>query len=275
MSDSGDNYLNQAVRELLITYGVKKLYNSILENIHEDFLFYSKILEINNIDLPVFLKKINTKEAVKEVPKECTIENRVVDVKEVPKECTIENTKEVSRDSTIDNGVDVVKEVLKNAPDISGQPVDVVKSSSEKKPVKKKEPAQTSVNDLSDASVTPSETPSSVDVSGVSIDDIGNKDIDENSSQNSNNLSSKQKQRIEQKQKHDENLKNGIVPESLLTKENLEQWITVEGLTCAHVAAKIVGCREEEVSTRIKILKIKRSKKSEIAQKTKIPKKNK
>jgi hypothetical protein len=82
----------------------------------------------------------------------------------------------------------------------------------------------------------------------------------------------KQKQRAEQKQKREENLAKGIEPESLLTKENLEQWIGVEGRTCAHIAAKIVGCKEEDVSTLVKAYKIKKEGKN-IAQKVLIGKK--
>jgi hypothetical protein len=59
----------------------------------------------------------------------------------------------------------------------------------------------------------------------------------------------KQKQRAEQKLKYEENMAKGIEPKSLLTKENLQDWLCEKGYTFAHIAAKIVGCKEEEVST--------------------------
>jgi hypothetical protein len=115
----------------------------------------------------------------------------------------------------------------------------------------------------------------------TTIDNIGNEnpvvqpndEADETSSQGSKKGDQyKQKQRAEQKQKRAENVAKGIEPESLLTKENLEQWIVVEGKTCAHIAAKIVGCKEEEVSSLAKVYKIKKEGKN-MAQKVLIGKK--
>jgi NAD-dependent DNA ligase len=65
-----------------------------------------------------------------------------------------------------------------------------------------------------------------------------------------------------QKQKYEENLANGVDLKTLLTKEKLEQWHGVEGKTYAYIAAEIVGCKEEKISSLIEAFGIQRPNKN-------------
>jgi hypothetical protein len=170
---------------------------------------------------------------------------------------------DVPKESTI--GCDVSGGNVVVQPTAATSDVKSVVVQTGKKPVKKKAVA----------------VPAPVADSGeMSIDNIGNtnpimngNEEDETSSQGSKKGDAyKQKQRMEQKLKYEENVAKGIEPTTLLTKENLEDWIGVEGYTYAHVAAKIVGCKEEEVSSLAKVFGIKRAKPN-VAQKVLIRKK--
>jgi hypothetical protein len=295
----------------LIDYGVKKVCGAILGNVHEDFVCYSKLLEIKDVDVPVFLKKggdvAEAKPAVvsdvkPNVVPDVKYPNVVADVKPdvvsdvktdvrgpedrsqrvLPMAETDVTHPDVSGNTPGNDQMEVPKEnTIGYVVDVSGGNVDVpnptapiaettvknVVVQTGKKPVKVKGKAA---------------APPVAENSGeTTIDNIGNQnpivqandEADETSSQGSKKGDQyKQKQRAEQKQKREENLAKGIEPESLLTKENLEQWICVEGRTYAYIAAYIVGCKEEEVSSLAKVYKIKKEGKN-IAQKVLIGKK--
>lgn len=279
-----DEYLQRTVRKLLIDYGVKKLCGAILGNVREDFLCYSKLLEIKDVDVPVFLKKVgDVAEAKPDV-----VPNVVSDVKPETKPDVVAEAKsdvvtdvktnvDVSGNAPGNGTLEVPKESTIEI-DVSGGNVDVpniknVVVQSGKKPVKVKGKA--------------AQPPVAEEVGDMSIDNIGNTNPivqangeeaeenveDETSSQGSKKGDQyKQKQRAEQKLKREENLAKGIEPESLLTRENLEQWIGVEGRTYAYIAGKIVGCKEEDISTLAKVYEIKKAKKN-VAQKVLIAKK--
>ena len=275
-----DEYLQRTVRKLLIDYGVKKLCSAILGNVREDFLCYSKLLEIKDVEVPTFLKKVgDVAEAKPDV-----VADVVSDVKSEPKPDVVAEVKtdvDVSGNAPGNGTLEVPKESTIGI-DVSGGHVDVpniknVVVQTGKKPVKVKGKAAA--------------PPVAEEVGDMSIDNIGNTNPavqtndkengeeaeenveDETSSQGSKKGDQyKQKQRAEQKLKREENLAKGIEPESLLTRENLEQWIGVEGRTYAYIAGKIVGCKEEEVSTLAKVYEIKKATKN-IAQKVLIGKK--
>jgi len=283
-----DEYLQRTVRKLLIDYGVKKLCSVILGNVREDFLCYSKLMEIKDVDVPTFLKKVvDVAEAKADV-----VADVKPDVKPEPKPNVVAEKKsdvDVSGNAPGNGSLEVPKEsTIGNIVDVSGGNVDVpnikhVVVQGTKKPVNIK--GKGIVNGKAAA------PPVAEEVGDMSIDNIGNTNPvapltneneegeeaeenveDETSSQGSKKGDQyKQKQRAEQKLKREENLAKGIEPESLLTQENLEQWIGVEGRTYAYIAGKIVGCKED-VSTLAKAYKIKKPKKN-MAQKALIAKK--
>jgi hypothetical protein len=63
----------------------------------------------------------------------------------------------------------------------------------------------------------------------------------------------KQWQRDQEAKKRAELDAKGISADSLLTKENLKQWIEVEGRTYADVARTYVGCQDTQVSAAAKL----------------------
>jgi hypothetical protein len=147
--------------------------------------------------------------------------------------------------------------------DLSGANVTVAGSTeknitinTEKKQVKKKiiqRPVSEPSNEVSDENTESQSQDGSPEIM----------EIDDNISQSSKKGDSyKKKQRAMQKQKYQENLANGVDLKTLLTKEKLEQWHGVEGKTYAYIAAEIVGCKEEEVSTLIKAYGIQRPNKN-------------
>jgi hypothetical protein len=66
----------------------------------------------------------------------------------------------------------------------------------------------------------------------------------------------KQWQKEQEQQKQQELQAAGIVPESLLTRENLEKWIQGENRTYAYIARTYVGCPEAQVATVAKSFQI-------------------
>jgi hypothetical protein len=117
-----------------------------------------------------------------------------------------------------------------------------------------------------------SSTDKSNEVNNTSITNVNSIEDNEDSKKEKEAAKYKQKQRAEQKLKYEENMAKGIEPKSLLTKENLQDWLCEKGYTFAHIAAKIVGCKEEEVSTLAAAYQLERKKKN-MAQKILIWKK--
>jgi hypothetical protein len=280
MSDTQQEYLQRSVRKLLIDYGLKNVCQTILNTIHEDFLCYSKLLEIKNIEVPTFLKAVvdvkpvevadvkpvavvDVKpETVPEVKPEAVVDVKPVVVPEV-KSVDVADVKPVAVVDVKPETVPEVKPVENSTEctigvDASGSVV-VVSESTEKnvtvntakKPVKKKIIQRPPANEAS-----PENTEGELNDSSQSIDN------DNGSEDSKKGDAGKQKQRIKQKQKYEENLSKGIDPKTLLTKENLEQWHGVEGKTFAYIAGELVGCKEEEVSTLIKAFGIQRPNKN-------------
>ncbi len=64
---------------------------------------------------------------------------------------------------------------------------------------------------------------------------------------------SKKLQREGEKRKREENEAKGIFADDLLTEANLRNWIEL-GYSSAYIARELVGCREEEVSRRMRRL---------------------
>jgi hypothetical protein len=71
------------------------------------------------------------------------------------------------------------------------------------------------------------------------------------------NRITKRNQTDAQKKTYEENVKKGINPYDLLTKENLEKWLIKDERTCADIAKNIVGCTDKEVSLAAKRFGIK------------------
>jgi hypothetical protein len=275
MSDTQQEYLQRSVRRLLIDYGLKNVCQTILNTIHEDFLCYSKLLEIKDIEVPIFLKAVvDVKPVVAEVKSDVVadIKPEVVDVKPVVvdvKPDVVDVNPEV-----VDVKPVVVQDISGNVSnekptectivcDLSGANVTVAGSTeknitinTEKKPVKKKiiqRPVSEPSNEVSDENTESQSQDGSPEIM----------EIDDNISQSSKKGDSyKKKQRAMQKQKYEENLANGVDLKTLLTKEKLEQWHGVEGKTYAYIAAEIVGCKEEKISSLIEAFGIQRPNKN-------------
>jgi hypothetical protein len=262
MSDTQQEYLQQSVRRLLIDYGLKNVCQTILNTIHEDFLCYSKLLEIKDIEVPTFLK------AVVDVKPVAVADVKPVVVAEVKPE--VVDVKPVIVDVKPVVVQDISGNVSNEKPtectivcDLSGANVTVAGSTeknitinTEKKPVKKKiiqRPVSEPSNEVSDENTESQSQDGSPEIM----------EIDDNISQSSKKGDSyKKKQRAMQKQKYQENLANGVDLKTLLTKENLEQWHGVEGKTYAYIAAEIVGCKEEKISSLIEAFGIQRPNKN-------------
>jgi hypothetical protein len=281
MTDVGSDSLRRMVRRLLIDHGVKKLCSVILENVHEDFLCYSKLMEIQGVDVSMFLKK-----EVKAKPDVAAAKTDVVsDVKTDVKQSDVSGNVpgnaqlEVPKESTASQSEDA-RRAAGNVVDVSGGNVIVQPAAAKPETDAKTVVVQVGKKPVNVKKKGAAVPPAVADSGEMSIDNIGTTNpvvqedgTDETSSQGSKKGDAyKQKQRAEQKQKRDENLAKGIEPKSLLTKENLEDWIGVKGCTYAHVAKKIVGCKEEEVSSLAKVFGIERAKPN-VAQKVLIRKK--
>ena len=67
----------------------------------------------------------------------------------------------------------------------------------------------------------------------------------------------KEFQKSEEEKKRKENEEAGIELSQILTKENLKQWIEVEGHTYAWVAREKAGCKESQVAASAQMMGIK------------------
>ena len=261
MSDTQQEYLQRSVRRLLIDYGLKNVCQTILNTIHEDFLCYSKLLEIKDIEVPTFLKAVmDVKPVVAEVKSDVVadIKPEVVDVKPVVVDVKPVVVQDISGNVSNEKPTEctIVCDLSGANVTVPGSTEKNITINTEKKLVKKKiiqRPVSEPSNEVSDENTESQSQDGSPEIM----------EIDDNISQSSKKGDSyKKKQRAMQKQKYQENLANGVDLKTLLTKENLEQWHGVEGKTYAYIAAEIVGCKEEEVSTLIKAYGIQRPNKN-------------
>jgi hypothetical protein len=67
----------------------------------------------------------------------------------------------------------------------------------------------------------------------------------------------KEYQKIEEEKKRKENEEAGIELSQVLTKENLKQWIEIEGHTYAWVAREKAGCKESQIAATAQMMGIK------------------
>ena len=67
----------------------------------------------------------------------------------------------------------------------------------------------------------------------------------------------KEYQKTEEEKKRKENEEAGIELSQILTKENLKQWIEVEGHTYAWVAREKAGCKESQIAATAQMMGIK------------------
>ena len=67
----------------------------------------------------------------------------------------------------------------------------------------------------------------------------------------------KEYQKTEEEKKRKENEESGIELSQILTKENLKQWIEVEGHTYAWVAREKAGCKESQIAATAQMMGIK------------------
>ena len=67
----------------------------------------------------------------------------------------------------------------------------------------------------------------------------------------------KEYQKIEEEKKRNENEEAGIELSQVLTKENLKQWIEIEGHTYAWVAREKAGCKESQIAATAQMMGIK------------------
>jgi hypothetical protein len=67
----------------------------------------------------------------------------------------------------------------------------------------------------------------------------------------------KEFQKAEEEKKRKENEEAGIELSQILTKENLKQWIEVEGHTYAWVAREKAGCKEAQIAATAQMMGIK------------------
>jgi CRISPR/Cas system CSM-associated protein Csm4 (group 5 of RAMP superfamily) len=67
----------------------------------------------------------------------------------------------------------------------------------------------------------------------------------------------KEFQKVEEEKKRKENEEAGIELSQILTKENLKQWIEVEGHTYAWVAREKAGCKESQIAATAQMMGIK------------------
>lgn len=93
----------------------------------------------------------------------------------------------------------------------------------------------------------------------VSLDNVETKDIivsvPENKYRDPKEMKEYQRSAVESKRK--ENEIAGLEPSYFLTKENLKQWIEVEGRTYAWVAREKAGCPETQVAAQAQMMGIK------------------
>jgi CRISPR/Cas system CSM-associated protein Csm4 (group 5 of RAMP superfamily) len=66
----------------------------------------------------------------------------------------------------------------------------------------------------------------------------------------------KEFQKIEEEKKRKENEEAGIELSQILTKENLKQWIEIEGHTYAWVAREKAGCKESQIAAMAQMMGI-------------------
>ena len=67
----------------------------------------------------------------------------------------------------------------------------------------------------------------------------------------------KEYQKTEEEKKRKENEEAGIELSQILTKENLKQWIEIEGHTYAWVAREKAGCKESQIAATAQMMGIK------------------
>ena len=70
-------------------------------------------------------------------------------------------------------------------------------------------------------------------------------------------LEMKEFQKTEEEKKRKENEEAGIELSQVLTKENLKQWIEIEGHTYAWVAREKAGCKESQIAATAQMMGIK------------------